>query len=48
MISKDVATNHATHDDAAIYALQGNARAALKWLKETADTGMPSYMTVLA
>jgi hypothetical protein len=39
--------HHATHDFAAIYALQGNAHLAVKWLRETVETGMPSYLLFL-
>jgi hypothetical protein len=39
--------HHATHDFAAVYALQGNTRLALKWLRETVETGMPSYLLFL-
>src|SRR6186713_1354638 len=36
--------HHATHDFAAVYALQGNAHLAVKWLRETVETGMPNYI----
>jgi tetratricopeptide (TPR) repeat protein len=36
--------HHATHDFAAIYAIQGKAPSAVKWLRETVETGMPNYL----
>jgi len=35
--------HHVTYDLACIAALQGKARAAVEWLRKTADTGMPNY-----
>jgi DNA-binding winged helix-turn-helix (wHTH) protein/TolB-like protein len=39
--------HHATHNFAAVYALQGKTHLALKWLRETVETGMPSYLLFL-
>jgi DNA-binding winged helix-turn-helix (wHTH) protein/TolB-like protein len=36
--------HHAAYDFAAIYAIQGRAPSALKWLRETVETGMPNYL----
>jgi tetratricopeptide (TPR) repeat protein len=36
--------HHAAHNFAAVYALQGKAQPAVKWLRETAETGLPSYL----
>jgi len=35
--------HHATYDIACVYALEGKADEAVKWLKETAATGFPCY-----
>jgi serine/threonine-protein kinase len=35
--------HHMTYDAACIYALAGNSLEAVKWLKETANTGFPNY-----
>jgi serine/threonine protein kinase len=35
--------HHVTYDAACVYALAGNTREAVKWLKETAATGFPDY-----
>jgi hypothetical protein len=35
--------HHSTYDAACIYALAGNSREAVKWLRETAATGFPNY-----
>ncbi len=43
-LRKNPSYHHATHSFAALYALQGKAQLAVKWLRETADTGMPSYL----
>jgi hypothetical protein len=43
-LRKNPSYHHATHDFAAIYALQGKTHLAIKWLKETVETGMPSYL----
>lgn len=37
------AYHHVTYDFACAYALNGKADEAVKWLQETADTGMPVY-----
>ena len=37
--------HHATYDIACIYAVMGKTGEAMKWLRETADTGFPSYTT---
>jgi predicted negative regulator of RcsB-dependent stress response len=37
------AYHHITFDIACVYALSGNADEALKWLRTTAETGMPNY-----
>jgi len=37
------AYHHVTYDFACAYALNGNVEDAVKWLHETADTGMPIY-----
>jgi hypothetical protein len=39
--------HHATHAFAAMYALHRNPDLALKWLRETVETGMPSYLLFL-
>ena len=40
---KDLNYHHATYDIACIYALEGKTDEAVKWLRETAATGFPSY-----
>jgi len=35
--------HHHTYDAACIYALAGNSTEAVRWLKETANTGFPNY-----
>ena len=35
--------HHATYDIACVYAMEGKADEAVKWLKETAATGFPCY-----
>jgi len=35
--------HHATYDIACVYALEGKADEAVRWLKETAATGFPCY-----
>jgi tetratricopeptide (TPR) repeat protein len=40
-ISED--RHHYTYDTACIYALAGNSSEAVRWLKETANTGFPDY-----
>jgi hypothetical protein len=35
--------HHGTYDVAVIYAENGNAAEAVKWLRETAEKGNPSY-----
>ena len=35
--------HHATYDIACVYALAGKSKEAVKWLRETAATGFPSY-----
>jgi serine/threonine-protein kinase len=46
-ILKQARTNrsyhHITYDIACIYALEGKKVEAIKWLRTTADTGMPNY-----
>jgi hypothetical protein len=37
------AYHHATYNIAAVYALAGKSREAVRWLRETVDTGMPDY-----
>jgi DNA-binding winged helix-turn-helix (wHTH) protein/TolB-like protein len=37
------AYHHATYDMACLYALGGNSDGAVKWLRETANKGFPSY-----
>jgi eukaryotic-like serine/threonine-protein kinase len=37
------AFHHITYNVACIYALQGKAAEAVKWLRTTVDTGMPNY-----
>ncbi len=37
------AYHHLTYNVACIYALDGKAAEAVKWLRTTADTGMPNY-----
>jgi DNA-binding winged helix-turn-helix (wHTH) protein/TolB-like protein len=46
-LRKNPSYHHAAHNFAAIYALQGNTHLALKWLRETVETGMPSYLLFL-
>ena len=41
--TKNRAYHHVTYNVASIYALSGNAAEAVKWLRETADNGMPNY-----
>ena len=40
---KNNSYHHATYDIACIYALGGKSAEAVKWLRETAATGFPSY-----
>ena len=35
--------HHFTYFAACIYALSGNSSEAVRWLKETANTGFPNY-----
>jgi tetratricopeptide (TPR) repeat protein len=35
--------HHLTYDAACIYALSGDSTDAVKWLRETANTGFPNY-----
>ena len=37
------AYHHITYDIASVYALGGKADEAVKWLRRTAETGMPNY-----
>ena len=37
------AYHHITYDIACVYALSGKTDEAVKWLRTTADTGMPNY-----
>jgi serine/threonine-protein kinase len=37
------AYHHSTYNIACLYAVLGDAANAIKWLKETVDTGMPDY-----
>ncbi len=37
------AYHHVTYDIACVYALDGKTDEAVKWLRTTADTGMPNY-----
>ena len=37
------AYHHITYDTACVYALSGNTEEAVKWLRRTAETGMPNY-----
>lgn len=37
------AYHHITYDVACVYALAGKTEGAIKWLRTTADTGMPNY-----
>jgi hypothetical protein len=37
--------HHRTYNIACIYALGGKSGEAVKWLRETAATGFPSYPT---
>jgi DNA-binding winged helix-turn-helix (wHTH) protein/TolB-like protein/Tfp pilus assembly protein PilF len=39
----DESYHHATYDTACIYAMAGDQQEAVKWLRETADTGFPNY-----
>ena len=41
------AFHHVAYNLASIYALQGNAPAAVSWLRKTADAGMPNYTLFL-
>jgi TolB-like protein/Tfp pilus assembly protein PilF len=40
---KNLQYHHATYDAACVYALVGKSEEAVKWLRETAATGFPSY-----
>ena len=40
---KNNSYHHATYDIACIHALLGNSTESVKWLRETAATGFPSY-----
>ena len=35
--------HHVTHAAADIYALQGKTEEAVRWLRKTAETGLPNY-----
>jgi hypothetical protein len=39
----DSRSAHITYDIACVYALRGKTEEAVKWLRSTADTGMPNY-----
>lgn len=41
--SGDQSRHHVTYNAACIYALDGKSSEAVKWLRETADTGYPDY-----
>ena len=41
--SNSLARHHETYDIACVYALAGKSGEAVKWLKETAETGFPNY-----
>lgn len=41
--TKNLQYHHVTYDIACIYALMGRSDEAVKWLRETAETGFPSY-----
>ena len=43
-LGKDRSYHHATHALACVYALQGRAAQAVKWLRETVKYGMPDYL----
>ena len=43
-LEKDRSYHHATNDVANLYALQGNAREAVEWLRKTVEYGMPNYL----
>ena len=36
-------SHHTTYDAACIYALDGKSVEAVRWLRETANTGFPNY-----
>jgi len=40
---KNLQYHHATYDVACVYALAGKSEESVKWLRETAATGFPSY-----
>ena len=40
---KNLFYHHATYDIACVYALSGKSDESVKWLRETAATGFPSY-----
>ncbi|MGH9968891.1 MAG: protein kinase domain-containing protein [Pyrinomonadaceae bacterium] len=42
-IRKDRGYHHNTYEIARVYALAGKRQAAIKWLRETAATGLPCY-----
>ena len=39
----DESYHHATYDSACIYAMAGEPKEAVRWLRETADSGFPNY-----
>ena len=41
--TKSLQYHHVTYDIACVYALMGRSEEAVKWLRETVDTGFPSY-----
>jgi eukaryotic-like serine/threonine-protein kinase len=41
--TKNLQYHHVTYDIACVYALMGRSEEAVKWLRETAETGFPSY-----
>ena len=42
--AKNLAYHHITYDLACVYAVAGESREAVKWLRETADTGFTSCL----
>jgi serine/threonine protein kinase/tetratricopeptide (TPR) repeat protein len=42
-IPKNRSYHHNTYEIARVYALAGKSQEAIKWLRETAETGLPSY-----
>jgi dTDP-4-dehydrorhamnose reductase len=43
LAKNDRGYHHVTYNIASVYALAGKTNEAVKWLRTTAETGMPNY-----